>query len=150
MTLLHPIVEVIVHEDGGPQKIPSIYKHLMPQEDSHIGPSFTQIDKSATSKKTSKEDKAPKEIEMDTRGCIWGVSDVTEYSRISTNVRIKNFLDRKEIVPVFDAPSCFPRQNLLNNAIQLFAKIFLSDSLNNKNKNQLLKHFTVNVQPSAP
>ena len=38
---------------------------------------------------------------------------------------------------------------MLNNAILLFTKIFLSDNLNNKNKNQLLKHFTVNVQPSA-
>jgi len=71
-----------VHEDGGPSKIPSIFKYLLPREDSHIKPSYTQINSSSKTKKTSKEEKVPKEIEMDTRGCIWGVSDVTEYTRI--------------------------------------------------------------------
>ena len=62
---------------------------------------------------------------------------------------MKDFIDRKSPVPVHDAMTSFPRQNLLNNAIELFSQIFLSGSLNNKNKNQLLKHFTINVQPSA-
>ena len=39
---------------------------------------------------------------------------------------------------------------MLNNAIKLFTKIFLSDKLNDKNKNQLLKHFKSNVQPTMP
>ena len=46
VALLHPIVEVIIHEDGGPSKIPSIFKHLLNKEDSHIYPSYTLIDKS--------------------------------------------------------------------------------------------------------
>lgn len=62
VTMLHPIVEAIVHEDGGPLKIPSIYKKLLQKEDSHIGPSYTQLSKNAKSKKVSEADKAPKEI----------------------------------------------------------------------------------------
>lgn len=115
---MHPIVEVIVHEDGGVAKIPSIFKHLLNREDSHIGPSFTQLAKETkASKKASKDDKAPKLIEMDTRGCIWGVTDFTEFSRSLQEVRMKEFFDRKGLVPIQDASSSFPRQNLLNNAI---------------------------------
>ena len=151
VTLLHPIVEVIIHEDGGIAKIPSIFKHLLNREDSHIGPSYSIMSKSTkSSKKAAKLGSVPKLVEMDTRGCLWGVQDFTEYTRSLTDVRIKEFFDGKSLVPVQDATSSYPRQNLLNNAIQLFTQIFLSDKLNDKNKNQLLKHFKSNVQPTMP
>ena len=63
LALLHPIVEVIIHEDGGPSKLPSIFKSLLHKDDSHIGPAYTQIEKnSKQSKKALKADKVPKEI----------------------------------------------------------------------------------------
>ena len=60
-----------------------------------------QLSKSAKSKKKAdKADKVPKLVEMDTRGCLWGVSDFTEYSRTLNEVRIKEFFDRKGLIPV--------------------------------------------------
>ena len=85
---------------------------------------------------------------MSTAVSIWGVADLSEYTRLVTDIRCKEYIDGRSLTPTSDALKCYPRQHLLNNAIELFGKIFLSDSLNNKNKNQLLKHFTINVQPS--
>ena len=97
---------------------------------------MSQLQKSdKPNKKNQQGDAPPKEIELDTRGCLWGVDDLTQYTRLVTEVRIKDYLDRDAIVPIYDALTCYPRQQLLNNAIELFSRIFLSDSLNNKNKN---------------
>ena len=52
MSLLHPIVEVLMQEDGGPSKIPSIYKHLITGQDAHIKPTVTKFGSTAKTKKS--------------------------------------------------------------------------------------------------
>jgi hypothetical protein len=43
VTLLHPVVGVIVSQDGGTNKIPTIHKELLHDEDSFIVPSFPLV-----------------------------------------------------------------------------------------------------------
>ena len=114
VTLLHPIVEIIIQEDGGPFKIPSIYKHLLSREDSHISPSVTQPKNKTTTKQSKKQQASEDqslaiELEMDTRGCIWGVQDISEYSRLLNAIRVKDFIQGAAIVPIQDFQSCYPR-----------------------------------------
>jgi hypothetical protein len=76
---------------------------------------------------------------------INGVSDFSKYARILNYINMDEFLFGQSTYPSQEAPSGFPQQNQLNSAIRLFSRIFLSPFLNERNKHQLLKHFTVNV-----
>ena len=43
VTLLHPVVGVIVSQDGGTNKIPTIHKELLDEQDNFIVPSFPLV-----------------------------------------------------------------------------------------------------------
>ena len=158
------MVGVIISQEGGTNKIPSICKELLNEQDNFIVPSFPLVAVTeGKDKKAKPVHTGYKDIPVKTKAhktLLEKRFDLFENLTIQSQNQIE--LDRpilelckpvSRLDPHFgtkSGQSIQPRQQLLCNAIRLFAHIFTAEQLNEKNKNQLLKHFTVHVQPSAP
>ena len=77
VTLLHPVVAVIISQEGGTNKIPSICKELLNEQDNFIVPSFPLVT-------VNEKDKKAKPIHTDYK-------DIPVKSKVHKNLLEKRF-----------------------------------------------------------